>query len=240
MSTSNRDQPSGEEPPDEGLKLAKILIKLCHVPTVVMRSEWQYLDSFRIGMLQEEAHYSHRQAMHVANQIDRLQAELSGFGRWEFFTDAVMMQVIGCSFCLAGVLLALKDLPDALVGRLIVPISLGLGVLLMVIPFINRKRALTDQKDSLKDAVIGILGTGLMKRKPAVTAKLIKQLGDDTRRNVVQLIQKFLFVTEGKVPEHERMETVHSTLKAFGMSMKDLPLPLLNDKKGREKIKHGL
>ncbi len=211
---------------DEGLKLAKILVKLCRAPSLVMRSEWKYLDTFRIGMLQKEAHYSHRQALHVANQIDRLQAELSGYGRLEYFTDAIMMQVIGCAFCLAGVLLAIQDLPEALVGRLIIPISLGIGVLLMSLPFIHRQRALTTQKNSLKEAAIGILGTGLRKRPVAVTTELIKKLGDDTRRNVIQLIQKFLFVTEGKLDEKERMETVHSTLKSFGMTMKDLPFSL--------------
>lgn len=223
MSSSNHSQHSADEPADEGLKLAKILIKLYVAPSVVMRSEWKYLDSFRIGMLQEEAHYSHRQALHVANQIDRLQAELSGFGRWEFFTDAVMMQVIGGAFCLAGILLAVKDLPEAIVGRLMVPLSLGLGVLLMVIPFINRRRALNYQRNSLKDAAIGILGTGLMKRPPAVTAGLIRMLGVDTKKNVILLVQKYLFVTEGKVPEVRRMETICSTLEAFGMNLKDLP-----------------
>ncbi len=75
------------------------------------------MDSIHIGMIEREAGYTHAQALHVANQIDRIQAYVSSWGRMEFLSDALMMWLIGAGFILAGVLLALLDIPNSFVGK---------------------------------------------------------------------------------------------------------------------------
>ncbi len=221
MTTDKQEAVQDES--DEGLRFIHLLIKLCRAPGTVTRKDWEYLDSFHLGMVEKEAGYSHKEVVHVANQIDRLQTNVSAFGRMEFVTDALMMWLIGCSFCLAGVLLGVIDIPESLYGRLVVPFSLSIGTFFIVLPFYNRWRSIEYKKDCFRKAIISILGTGLMKRSPSTSAGVIRVLKGAEKETINQVVQKFLIANEDKVSVGEKQCTVRALLNCFGMDIGDLP-----------------
>lgn len=96
-----------QEDTDEGLKIAALLNQLIESPGALSKKEWDYLNTLPIGTLMREAGISRKEAVHVFNQIDRIEADVSRIGRFEHLTDAFMMWLVGGSFVLAGVLLAL-------------------------------------------------------------------------------------------------------------------------------------
>ena len=201
-----------QEETDEGLKFAHLLLKLIKSPDRVTRKEWDYLDSIHIGMIEREAGYTHAQALHVANQIDRIQAYVSSWGRMEFLSDALMMWLIGAGFILAGVLLALLDIPNSLLGRTVVPCSLGIGTFFLVMPF------------------IGILGVGLLKRCCECTEDLIRRLSSHESKEVlVKVVEKFLESKKNKLTKAEELSLLHQLLEGFGMTLADLPFPVVHE-----------
>lgn len=102
-----------QEDTDEGLKIAALLNQLIESPGALSKKEWEYLNTLPIGTLMREAGISRKEAVHVFNQIDRIEADVSKIGRFEHLTDAFMMWLVGGSFVLAGVLLALISIPES-------------------------------------------------------------------------------------------------------------------------------
>ena len=219
-----------QEETDEGLKFAHLLLKLIKSPDRVTRKEWDYLDSIHIGMIEREAGYTHAQALHVANQIDRIQAYVSSWGRMEFLSDALMMWLIGAGFILAGVLLALLDIPNSLLGRTVVPCSLGIGTFFLVMPFIGRKKAFSYNKDCFEETLISILGVGLLKRCCECTEDLIRRLSSHESKEVlVKVVEKFLESKKNKLTKAEELSLLHQLLGGFGMTLADLPFPVVHE-----------
>ena len=116
-----------QEDTDEGLKIAALLNQLIESPGALSKKEWDYLNTLPIGTLMREAGISRKEAVHVFNQIDRIEADVSRIGRFEHLTDAFMMWLVGGSFVLAGVLLALISIPESVWGRITIPVSIGIG-----------------------------------------------------------------------------------------------------------------
>ncbi len=219
-------EPYPQEDSDEGLKLAHLLVRLCNDPTTISKADWKYLDSFSIGMVQREADCPRTCVFHMANQIDRMQSEVTRGGRVSYFTDALMFWIIGGSLCLAGFLLALTDLPGDWAGKLIVTISFLIGLFIIFLPFVSRLRAIRYQKNCLKNMVIDILGTGLMQRPTAITCDLIQALDKNTNKTVAAVIKKFLQVSRGETPETEILTTAKAILSNFNMREQDLPFSI--------------
>ncbi len=222
----NETEPYPQEDSDEGLKLAHLLVRLCNDPTTISKTDWKYLDSFSVGMVQREAECSRTQVFHMANQIDRMQSEVTRGGRVSYFTDALMFWIIGGSLCLAGFLLALTDLPGDWAGKVIVTVSFLVGFFIIFLPFISRRRAIRYQKKCLKDMVVDILGTGLMQRPTAITCDLIQALGKNTNKTVAAVIKKFLQVSQGSASETEILTTASAILSNFNMKEQDLPFSI--------------
>lgn len=216
-----------QEETDEGLKLAHLLLKLIKSPNSVTRKEWHYLDSIHIGMIEREAGYTHAEALHVANQIDRIQSYVSRWGRMEFLSDALMMWLIGAGFILAGVLLALVEIPNSILGRIVIPCSLGVGTFFLVMPFIGRKKAFSYNKECFEDTLISILGVGLLKRCCECTEDLIKKLAPEESKEVlIAVIKKFLKTKKNKVTEAEELALLKQLLEGFGMTLNELPFSI--------------
>lgn len=219
-----------QEDTDQGLKLAHLLLKLIKSPHSVRRKEWEYLDSIHIGTIECEAGYTHSQALHVANQIDRIQSYVSRWGRLEFLTDALMMWLIGAGFMLAGVLLALLQIPNSIIGRIVIPCSLGLGTFFIVMPFVGRKKAFSYNKDCFRETIISILGVGLLKRCCESTEDLIRKLSPgDSREVLLAVVKKFLETKKDKITKAEELSLLRQLLEGFGMSLDDLPYPVSHE-----------
>ena len=214
-----------QEDSDAGLKLAALFLQLCKAPSSLSATEWDFLNTLPIGTLMEEAKISRKEAVHILNQIDQLEADVSKMGRFEHLTDAFMMWIVGGSFVLAGVLLAVLSIPESIAGRISVPISIGVGILLCYIPFLTRKRALTYKRNCLRSAVINILGAGLMRRSVLTTDALIRELDRrDPREPLFKIVNKFLDTPNPEYSEYEDRCVVEQLLDGFSLTLKDLPL----------------
>ncbi len=222
----NAEEPYPQEDSDEGLKLAHLLVRLCNNPTAISKDEWKYLDNFSIGMVQREAECPRTRVFHMANQIDRMQSEVTKVGRLSYLTDALMLWLIGGSLCLAGFLLALTDMDRDWAGKIVVMISFLFGLFIIFLPFIGRYRAIRYQKDCLRKMAIDILGTGLMQRPTAITCDLIQDIDKNTNKTVTAVIKKFMQTSQDEVPKPEIFTTVKAVLNNFDMREQDLPFSL--------------
>ena len=222
-----------QESTDEGLHLANLFIRLARSPGSIDKKEWDYLNKLPISTIEREAKISHRKALHIANQIDRIEADVSKMGKAEHLSDAFMMWLVGGSFCLAGVLLALISLPETALGKLMIPISLGVGLFFICMPFINRKKALNYDEQCFTNAVIQILGTGLLKRSALTTDALIREINRNEPKKVLfEVVNKFLDVQGNKYPKAEELILLEQLLDGFSLKLKDVPHLIIQEISG--------
>lgn len=219
-----------QEDTDKGLKIASLLLQLIRGPGSLSKSEWHFLNTLPIGTLMAEGGMSRKEAVHVCNQIDRIEADVSKFGRFEHLTDAFMMWLVGASFILAGVLLALLAVPETVWGRVTIPVSMGIGILFIFIPVLARKRALSYDKDCFTKTIIEILGTGLMKRSVLTTDALIRELNpQEPSKVLISVIDKFASVQNHKISRYEEVCLVKQLLDGYNMTIADLPFKVVEE-----------
>lgn len=216
-----------QEDSDPGIKLGTLFLELVRSPTVLGKSQWEYLNTVPISTIAEEARISRADAAHIANQIDRIEANISRMGRFEHFSDALMMWLIAASFITAGILLALLSIPESIGGRVMIPVSLGLGAIFLLLPFIQRHRAMQYDKDCFHKAVIDILGNGLMKRSVLTTDALIREINrQDPKEVLLKVVEKYLSNRSSLFTRSEEIHQLEQLLEGFGMRLSDLPFPI--------------
>lgn len=219
-----------QEDTDKGLKIAALLLQLIQGPSSLSKAEWEFLNTLPIGTLMAETGMSRKETVHVFNQIDRIEADVSRFGRFEHLTDAFMMWLVGGSFILAGVLLALLAVPETIWGRVTIPISIGIGIIFIFIPLIARKRALSYDKDCFTKTIIEILGIGLMKRSVLTTDALIRELNpQDPAKVLIAVIDKFASKQNHKISRFEEICLIKQLLEGYNMSIADLPFKVVEE-----------
>lgn len=217
-----------QEQSDQGVKLGLLLLELARAPSSLSRSQWRYLNTIPISTIAEEARISRVDAAHIANQIDRVEADVSRMGKFEHFSDALMMWLIAASFTTAGILLALLAIPESIGGRTMIPVSLGLGVIFLLLPFIQRHRALQYDKDCFHSAVINILGNGLMRRSVLTTDALIREINrQEPKAILLKVVEKYLSHRSSLFTKAEEIHQLEQLLEGFGMRLSELPFPIV-------------
>ncbi len=214
-----------QEDSDVGLKLAALFLQLSRNPSALSKAEWDFLNMIPIGTLVREASNSRKEAVHVLNQIDRLEADVSRMGRFEHLTDAFMMWIVGGSFILAAVLLAVLSIPESVAGRVSIPISIGVGLFFIFIPLVSRKRAMSYKIDCFRETIINILGTGLMKRSVLTTDAVIRELDrHEPEKTLKKVIEKFLAAEGRRYPKYEEKCLMEQLLDGYRLKLSDLSL----------------
>lgn len=217
-----------QEDTDPGLKIAALLYQLIDSPSALSKKEWEFLNTLPIGTLMKEAGISRKEAVHVFNQIDRIEADVSRTGRFEHLTDALMMWLIGGSFILAGILLGVISIPETIWGRLTIPISIGIGLIFVFMPFMARKRALSYDHECFKHTIIEILGNGLMKRSVLTTDALIRSVEKhDYRKVLIEVIEKFALTQNRKISNYEEVCLIKQLLDGYNLKISELPIEVI-------------
>lgn len=211
-----------QEDTDPGLKLASLFIKLAKAPGSLSRSQWEYLNTVHIGTLMEEADVPRKEAVHVFNVVDRLEADVSRMGRFSHLTDAFMMWMVGASFILAAILLAIIEIPESMLGRLAVPVSLGIGCFFVFKPFLSRRQTISHDKTCFRKIAVEILGTGFSKRSVLTTDSLIREIDPKNPKEVLsEVVDKFMNVQEKKVTQREEVLLLSQLLEGFNLRVED-------------------
>ena len=221
-----------QEDTDEGLKIAALLNQLIESPGALSKKEWDYLNTLPIGTLMREAGISRKEAVHVFNQIDRIEADVSRIGRFEHLTDAFMMWLVGGSFVLAGVLLALISIPESVWGRITISVSIGIGLIFIFVPFIARKRALTYDKDCFRHAIVrNPQGKGLMKRSVLTTDALNSRISAPRAEEsfVGSCTKKFAQTQNRKISKYEEICLIKQLLDGYNLKISDLPFEVIEE-----------
>ena len=130
-----------------------------------------------------------------------------------------MMWLVGGSFVLAGVLLALISIPESVWGRITIPVSISIGLIFIFVPFIARKRALTYDKDCFRHAIVEILGKGLMKRSVLTTDALIREIQPhEPKKALLEVVEKFAQTQNRKISKYEEICLIKQLLDGYNPS----------------------
>ena len=144
--------------------------------------------------------------------------------------DAFMMWLVGGSFVLAGVLLALISIPESVWGRITIPISIGIGLIFIFVPFIARKRALTYDKDCFRHTIVEILGQGLMKRSVLTTDALIREIQPhEPKKALLEVVEKFAQTQNRKISKYEEICLIKQLLDGYNLKISDLPFEVIEE-----------